>query len=148
MEPEPWSRRFAVRTSPERGHQPGQAPFAARLGEVDFGTGDLDFRKLDSKCLARLVPGDVALVQLGEVELVANRPGKNEGPLGRQAEAARRYEAAILEVLEAVDLDAVSGIAGEYEDAVPLTRDYIGPAEERLRQAERGQRAPFRLAGD
>jgi cyclopropane-fatty-acyl-phospholipid synthase len=34
------------------------------------------------------------------------------------------------------------------QDAVPLTRDYIGPAEERLRQAERGQRAPFRLAGE
>jgi cyclopropane-fatty-acyl-phospholipid synthase len=34
------------------------------------------------------------------------------------------------------------------QEAVPLTRDYIGPAEERLRQAERGQRAPFRLAGE
>jgi cyclopropane-fatty-acyl-phospholipid synthase len=34
------------------------------------------------------------------------------------------------------------------QDAVPLTRDYIGPAEERLRLAERGQRAPFRLAGE
>lgn len=33
------------------------------------------------------------------------------------------------------------------QDAVPLTRDYIGPAEERLRLAERGQRTPFRLAG-
>jgi cyclopropane-fatty-acyl-phospholipid synthase len=34
------------------------------------------------------------------------------------------------------------------QDAVPLTRDYIGPAEERLRLAERGQRPPFRLAGE
>jgi cyclopropane-fatty-acyl-phospholipid synthase len=34
------------------------------------------------------------------------------------------------------------------QDAVPLTRDYVGPAEERLRLAERGQRAPFRLAGE
>ena len=34
------------------------------------------------------------------------------------------------------------------QEAVPLTRDYIGPAEERLRLAERGQRAPFRLAGE
>jgi cyclopropane-fatty-acyl-phospholipid synthase len=34
------------------------------------------------------------------------------------------------------------------QEAVPLTRDYIGPAEERLRQAERGQRTPFRLAGE
>jgi cyclopropane-fatty-acyl-phospholipid synthase len=34
------------------------------------------------------------------------------------------------------------------QDAVPLTRDYIGPAEERLRLAERGQRQPFRLAGE
>ncbi len=34
------------------------------------------------------------------------------------------------------------------QDAVPLTRDYIGPAEERLRLAERGQRTPFRLAGE
>jgi cyclopropane-fatty-acyl-phospholipid synthase len=34
------------------------------------------------------------------------------------------------------------------QDAVPLTRDYIGPAEERLRFAERGQRPPFRLAGE
>lgn len=33
-------------------------------------------------------------------------------------------------------------------DAVPLTRDYIGPAEQRLRVAERGQRPPFRLAGE
>jgi cyclopropane-fatty-acyl-phospholipid synthase len=35
-----------------------------------------------------------------------------------------------------------------HQDAVPLTRDYIGPAEERLRLAERGQRPPFRLAGE
>ena len=34
------------------------------------------------------------------------------------------------------------------QEAVPLTRDYIGPAEEQLRLAERGQRAPFRLAGE
>jgi cyclopropane-fatty-acyl-phospholipid synthase len=34
------------------------------------------------------------------------------------------------------------------QDAVPLTRDYIGPAEERLRMAERGKRPPFRLAGE
>jgi cyclopropane-fatty-acyl-phospholipid synthase len=34
------------------------------------------------------------------------------------------------------------------QEAVPLTRDYIGPAEERLRMAERGQRPPFRLAGE
>ncbi|MEX0591694.1 MAG: cyclopropane-fatty-acyl-phospholipid synthase family protein [Xanthobacteraceae bacterium] len=34
------------------------------------------------------------------------------------------------------------------QDAVPLTRDYIGPGEERLRMAERGQRPPFRLAGE
>jgi cyclopropane-fatty-acyl-phospholipid synthase len=34
------------------------------------------------------------------------------------------------------------------QQAVPLTRDYIGPAEERLRFAERGQRPPFRLAGE
>jgi cyclopropane-fatty-acyl-phospholipid synthase len=34
------------------------------------------------------------------------------------------------------------------QEAVPLTRDYIGPAEERLRLAERGQRPPFRLAGE
>ncbi len=34
------------------------------------------------------------------------------------------------------------------QEAVPLTRDYIGPAEERLRMAERGQRAPLRLAGE
>jgi cyclopropane-fatty-acyl-phospholipid synthase len=34
------------------------------------------------------------------------------------------------------------------QDAAPLTRDYIGPAEERLRLAERGQREPFRLAGE
>jgi cyclopropane-fatty-acyl-phospholipid synthase len=34
------------------------------------------------------------------------------------------------------------------QDAVPLTRDYVGPAEERLRVAERGQRPPFRLAGE
>jgi cyclopropane-fatty-acyl-phospholipid synthase len=34
------------------------------------------------------------------------------------------------------------------QEAVPLTRDYIGPAEARLRQAERGQRTPFRLAGE
>jgi cyclopropane-fatty-acyl-phospholipid synthase len=34
------------------------------------------------------------------------------------------------------------------QDAVPLTRDYVGPAEERLRLAERGQRPPFRLAGE
>ena len=34
------------------------------------------------------------------------------------------------------------------QDAVPLTRDYIGPAEDRLRVAERGQRPPFRLAGE
>lgn len=34
------------------------------------------------------------------------------------------------------------------QDAVPLTRDYIGPAEERLRIAESGQRTPFRLAGE
>ncbi|MCC6948629.1 MAG: class I SAM-dependent methyltransferase [Bradyrhizobiaceae bacterium] len=34
------------------------------------------------------------------------------------------------------------------QKAAPLTRDYIGPAEERLRIAERGQRAPFRLAGE
>jgi cyclopropane-fatty-acyl-phospholipid synthase len=34
------------------------------------------------------------------------------------------------------------------QEAVPLTRDYIGPAEERLRLAERGQREPFRLAGE
>ena len=34
------------------------------------------------------------------------------------------------------------------QDAAPLTRDYIGPAEERLRAAERGQRPPFRLAGE
>ena len=34
------------------------------------------------------------------------------------------------------------------QDAVPLTRDYIGPAEDRLRTAERGQRPPFRLAGE
>ena len=34
------------------------------------------------------------------------------------------------------------------QDTVPLTRDYIGPAEERLRLAERGQRPPFRLAGE
>ena len=35
-----------------------------------------------------------------------------------------------------------------HQEAVPLTRDYVGPAEERLRLAERGQRAPFRLAGE
>jgi cyclopropane-fatty-acyl-phospholipid synthase len=34
------------------------------------------------------------------------------------------------------------------QDAVPLTRDYIGPAEEHLRIAERGQRPTFRLAGE
>jgi cyclopropane-fatty-acyl-phospholipid synthase len=34
------------------------------------------------------------------------------------------------------------------QEAVPLTRDYIGPAEERLRATERGQRPPFRLAGE
>ena len=34
------------------------------------------------------------------------------------------------------------------QEAVPLTRDYVGPAEERLRLAERGQRTPFRLAGE
>jgi cyclopropane-fatty-acyl-phospholipid synthase len=34
------------------------------------------------------------------------------------------------------------------QEAVPLTRDYVGPAEERLRLAERGQRPPFRLAGE
>jgi cyclopropane-fatty-acyl-phospholipid synthase len=34
------------------------------------------------------------------------------------------------------------------QEAVPLTRDYLGPAEERLRLAERGQRPPFRLAGE
>jgi cyclopropane-fatty-acyl-phospholipid synthase len=34
------------------------------------------------------------------------------------------------------------------QDAVPLTRDYLGPAEERLRLAERGTRPPFRLAGE
>ncbi len=36
----------------------------------------------------------------------------------------------------------------KHQEAVPLTRDYIGPAEERLRLAERGQRTPFRLAGE
>ena len=34
------------------------------------------------------------------------------------------------------------------QEAAPLTRDYIGPAEERLRLAERGRRPPFRLAGE
>ena len=34
------------------------------------------------------------------------------------------------------------------QEAVPLTRDYVGPAEERLRLAEGGQRTPFRLAGE
>jgi cyclopropane-fatty-acyl-phospholipid synthase len=34
------------------------------------------------------------------------------------------------------------------QDAVPLTRDYMGPAEERLRLAERGTKPPFRLAGE
>jgi hypothetical protein len=37
---------------------------------------------------------------------------------GRQPEAARRHEPAILEVLEATDFDPVSGVAGEHEDAV------------------------------
>ncbi len=36
----------------------------------------------------------------------------------------------------------------KHQQAVPLTRDYIGPAEKRLRLAERGQRTPFRLAGE
>jgi cyclopropane-fatty-acyl-phospholipid synthase len=34
------------------------------------------------------------------------------------------------------------------QDAVPLTRDYIGPAEDKLRHAERKRRAPLRLAGE
>jgi cyclopropane-fatty-acyl-phospholipid synthase len=34
------------------------------------------------------------------------------------------------------------------QEAVPLTRDYMGPAEERLRLAERSRRAPLRLAGE
>lgn len=34
------------------------------------------------------------------------------------------------------------------QDAVPLTRDYIGPAEEKLRAAERRHRIPLRLAGE
>ncbi|MDO8533475.1 MAG: cyclopropane-fatty-acyl-phospholipid synthase family protein [Xanthobacteraceae bacterium] len=34
------------------------------------------------------------------------------------------------------------------QDAVPLTRDYMVPAEERLRLAEYGSRPPFRLAGE
>lgn len=34
------------------------------------------------------------------------------------------------------------------QEAVPLTRDYMGPAEERLRLAERRRRAPLRLAGE
>jgi cyclopropane-fatty-acyl-phospholipid synthase len=34
------------------------------------------------------------------------------------------------------------------QEAVPLTRDYILAAEERLRAAERVSRPPMRLAGD
>jgi cyclopropane-fatty-acyl-phospholipid synthase len=34
------------------------------------------------------------------------------------------------------------------QDAVPLTRDYIGPAETRLRRAEADVRRPMRLAGE
>ena len=34
------------------------------------------------------------------------------------------------------------------QDAVPLTRDYIGPAETRLRRAEVDVREPMRLAGE
>jgi cyclopropane-fatty-acyl-phospholipid synthase len=34
------------------------------------------------------------------------------------------------------------------QDAVPLTRDYIGPAETRLRRAETDVRRPMRLAGE
>jgi cyclopropane-fatty-acyl-phospholipid synthase len=34
------------------------------------------------------------------------------------------------------------------QDAVPLTRDYIGPAETRLRRAEAEVRRPLRLAGE
>lgn len=34
------------------------------------------------------------------------------------------------------------------QDAVPLTRDYVLAAEERLRAAERGTRSPLRLAGE
>jgi hypothetical protein len=39
---------------------------------------------------------------------------------GHQAEAARRYEPKVFEILEATDFDPVSGVAGENEDAVPL----------------------------
>jgi cyclopropane-fatty-acyl-phospholipid synthase len=34
------------------------------------------------------------------------------------------------------------------QDAVPLTRDYLFAAEERLRAAERNARPPVRLAGE
>jgi cyclopropane-fatty-acyl-phospholipid synthase len=34
------------------------------------------------------------------------------------------------------------------EGVVPMTRDYIGREEERLRQIEREARAPWRLAGE
>lgn len=35
----------------------------------------------------------------------------------------------IVEIVEAVDLDAVAGVAGEHEDAVAFTREIHGPVE-------------------
>jgi cyclopropane-fatty-acyl-phospholipid synthase len=34
------------------------------------------------------------------------------------------------------------------QGVVPMTRDYIGQEEARLRSLERGQRTPLRLAGE
>src|ERR1700744_2315413 len=42
---------------------------------------------------------------------------------GGQTESAWRHESPILEVLETVHFDAVSGVAGEYEDSVAFPRE-------------------------
>ena len=60
----------------------------ARRGEIDVGSGDLDFGQANLERLGRRVPFDVARVELGEVEFVTHVAGQDQGALGRETEAA------------------------------------------------------------
>ena len=89
-----------------RGVGPGVAALVALVG--DQAVADHD----EQSPLGRLSEQPA-----GQVAQRRAEPGVSAGG---QAEAAGRHEAAVVEVLEAVDLDAMPGVAGEDEDAVPL----------------------------
>ena len=113
---------------------------------VDPGRADADVVHTDARVVGlldrvrRIGPGVPALVTLIGHQAVTDHD--QQAPLGRlrhltsrllaqrgaepgvaaglQPEAARRYETGVVEVLQAADLDSVSGVSGEHEDSMAL----------------------------